>query len=179
MEFGQAAVLASAEYCTLAINTPDKLCWTQGAAASALTVPVFTSGQHAYAFKGFSSLTVEALERKGYQYTQAFTLVSILLSGIHCSNRLIFVTLKTMGFLLLKSKPLTMTKAQYKIIHGKPSTQLQLKLGTKTTRSCFNFWFQVLVPTSFLFTADTCREKHARPLTRRVWKGALWRGHRG
>lgn len=151
--------------------------------AATLTGSAFTPRQHAYAFKGFNYSSWGVGEKRAINmHTHSLRLVYCFLE--YTVQIVIFVTLKIMGFLLLKSKLLTMKKVQYEIIHIKPNSPSQLTLGTTNYTWLLRFCFQILAPTSFLFTAGTCRETHSTPLTWCVWGSGILRcvcggGHGG
>lgn len=52
-----------------------------------------------------------------------------------------------------------MKKAQYKIIHVKPNTQLQLKLGTNNYKELLHFWFQIFGPYVILIYSGYLQRK--------------------
>lgn len=177
---------ASAEHrmCSGPRTQPHGLRTTRSAAAT-LTVSACTPRQHAYAFKGFNDSSWGVGEKRTINM-HTHSLIRWVYCFLEYTVQIVifFVTLKIMGFLLLKSKLLTMKKVQYKIIHIKPNSPSQLTLGTTNYMWLLRFCFQILAPTSFLFTAGTCREKHSNPLTWCVWGSRILRcvcggGHEG
>lgn len=139
-EFHQAAVPASAKYCTLVQSTAiQAVLNTERCSRSNLSV--FTSGQHAYAFKGFSSSTGDALKKKGLSIYTSIHFGQYIAFWNTLFKQSYFYDIETMQFLLLKSKPLTMKKVQYKIIHMKPTFSYSSHQELATC-SCFVFGFK-------------------------------------
>lgn len=79
-----------------------------------------------------------------------------------------------MGFLLLKSKLLTMKKVQYKIIHIKPNSPSQLTLGTTNYMWLLRFLVSNFGP-YFIIYSWYLQRKTLKPFN----MVCVWRGHEG